>query len=137
MSGLLFLEKLNKKLDQGWKLSNVNCPQCKVTLGFHFFKKKQTLVGHPVTKEFFCIKCELPVKIVHDDDDMEVVDIVDTNTKHMEDSMDKHSIEEAEFDNMVLRNERRKRDDERSKKMGELMLQGWAMLADVCPSNCE
>ena len=25
-----YFEKLNKKLDEGWKLTNTNCPICKV-----------------------------------------------------------------------------------------------------------
>jgi len=99
----------------------MDCPQC-----------KQTLVGHPQLKQFFCIKCDLPCKVMTDDEEMEIVDIVDTTTKYSDDVDERNVIEEAEFDNMVLRNERRKKDDERSKKMGELLLQGWAMLADVC-----
>lgn len=56
------------------------------------------------------------------------VEIVSSSSK-------KASPAEDDFDNMVVAREReiqRKKQDEGSKKMGQLLLQGWAMLEDVC-----
>ena len=44
-------------------------------------------------------------------------------------------ITAEEYENMVLKREaERRKSDQHSKKMGELLLQGWAMLEDCCQS---
>jgi uncharacterized Zn finger protein (UPF0148 family) len=116
MSGISVFQKISQKLEEGWKLTNVSCPICKTSI-----------VGHPKTKEFYCVKCEMPAKMSEDDDDdieIEVIGNGPTKTTEIED-----------FDNMIISRNNdpsRKRADELSKKMGDLLLQGWAMLEDTC-----
>jgi uncharacterized Zn finger protein (UPF0148 family) len=117
MSGISVFQKISQKLDEGWKLTNVSCPICKTCI-----------VGYPKTKEFYCVKCDMPAKIGGEDDDYEVeVEVIGNEPKKI--------TEIEEFDNMVIsRNNdpKRKRADELSKKMGDLLLQGWTMLEDTC-----
>jgi hypothetical protein len=75
----------------------------------------------------------MPAKIMSNDDDydLEIVNMGETDTKVGNKTVEDDFADE--YDNMVLKNsEKRRKDDERSKKMGDLLLQGWAMLADVC-----
>lgn len=46
-----FFEKLNKKLDEGYKLTDYACPLC-----------KKSVVLNPSDKTLFCIGCNLPIK---------------------------------------------------------------------------
>ncbi len=49
---------MNKKLDDGWKLTTTNCPICNFSV-----------IYNPKDKSMFCIKCNLPVKF-----DGEIID---------------------------------------------------------------
>jgi uncharacterized Zn finger protein (UPF0148 family) len=77
----------------------------------------------------YCVKCEMPVKMemneVEEDDDVEVIGSGSKGSPQDED----------DFDNMVIQRQRElknQKSDELSKKMGEKLIQGWAMLEDVC-----
>jgi uncharacterized Zn finger protein (UPF0148 family) len=125
MSALEILGRINRRLDDGWKMSNQSCPVCKTII-----------LGHPETKEFYCVKCEMPAKIVADDEEYEIEVIGSSN--YNKEAVEEIDYEEynKELDNMVFskkREEERKKSDALSKKMGDLLLQGWAMLEDTCP----
>eukprot|EP00330_Aristerostoma_sp_ATCC50986_P011208 CAMPEP_0114591234 /NCGR_PEP_ID=MMETSP0125-20121206/13333_1 /TAXON_ID=485358 ORGANISM="Aristerostoma sp., Strain ATCC 50986" /NCGR_SAMPLE_ID=MMETSP0125 /ASSEMBLY_ACC=CAM_ASM_000245 /LENGTH=141 /DNA_ID=CAMNT_0001789219 /DNA_START=148 /DNA_END=573 /DNA_ORIENTATION=+ len=94
-------------------------------------------MGHPKSGEFYCVKCDMPAKFEFDDEhnaqsseNEKVYDTMETTKDtHKDDAPE--TIEE--FDNMVLRREQeRRKSDLMSKKMGELLLQGWAMLEESC-----
>lgn len=116
-SGLSIFKKISQKLDEGWKLTNVNCPICNTSI-----------IGQLNPKQFYCVKCEMPVKIEEDED--EDVEVIGSRNGSNEGKQ-----EVNDFDNMLYAKEneaKRKKADELSKKMGEKLLQGWAMLEDSC-----
>ena len=47
-----FFEKMNKKLDEGYKLTDTNCPQC-----------NKSIMYDPKEKTLYCIGCMMPVKL--------------------------------------------------------------------------
>lgn len=107
---------MNKKLEQGWKLTDADCPICKTTI-----------LCNTTTKEMYCVSCEMPVKFTPEEveEDTEV-EIVGSNDK---------PNEYEDFNNMIIKRENdpeRKKANELSKKTGELLLQGWTMLGDSC-----
>ena len=70
----------------------------------------------------------MPVKFEPEEEDEEV-EVINSNGS----AGKKNDVEE--FDNMLFSKEyeaKRKRADELSKKTGELLLKGWAMLEDTC-----
>ncbi len=70
----------------------------------------------------------MPVKFEPEEEDEEV-EVINSNGS----AGKKNEVEE--FDNMLFSKEyeaKRKRADELSKKTGELLLKGWAMLEDTC-----
>lgn len=121
MSGITIFQKINKKLDEGWKLTNVNCPICQTTI-----------VGHPTSKQFYCVKCEMPAKLdMEEDDDLEV-EVIGSGSKK---GSNGESRDIEEFDNMIISKENEVKKSPKpdlSKKMGELLLQGWAMMEESC-----
>ena len=74
----------------------------------------------------------MPVKIESDEvEDTEVEVVGNSNTS----SGDKNNNEFDDYENMVFAREndpKRKKADELSKKMGDYLLQGWAMLEESC-----
>jgi uncharacterized Zn finger protein (UPF0148 family) len=127
MSALDILQRINRKLDQGWKMSDQTCPVCKTII-----------VGNLTTKEFYCCKCEMPAKIVFadqsDEEDYDVEVISPNKYEVIDDSKSKEKeITPTEYENMIFKREaERRKTDDLSKKMGELLLKGWAMLEDTC-----
>jgi len=126
MSALEILSRINKKLDEGWKMSDQSCPICHTII-----------MGNPATKEFYCVKCQMPAKIFQDDEEGEI-EIVSSSgngksaNKNKNGSIDSFEKEE-EYENMIFKREaERRKSDEMSKKMGEYLLQGWTMLEDCC-----
>jgi len=120
MSGFAIFQKINAKLDEGWKLSNISCPVCSTVI-----------LGNPTSKQFYCFKCEMPAKVEIEDDE-EDVEVVNSGSGNGSATKPK---EVEEFDNMIFAKEneaRRKKGDEMSKKMGEYLLKGWAMLEEAC-----
>lgn len=117
MSGFGVFAKMNKKLEEGWKLTDADCPICKTTI-----------VGNPTTKEMYCVSCEMPVKITKEEEEEDTeVEVVGNH--------DKPDNEYEDFDNMVIQRQNdpeRKKANDLSKKTGELLLQGWTMLGDTC-----
>jgi len=99
-------------------------------------------MGNPATKEFYCVKCQMPAKIFQDDEEGEI-EIVSSSgngksaNKNKNGSIDSFEKEE-EYENMIFKREaERRKSDEMSKKMGEYLLQGWTMLEDCCLGNLE
>jgi len=122
MSGFAIFQKINAKLDEGWKLSNISCPVCNTII-----------LGNPTSKQFYCFKCEMPAKVEVEEEE-EDVEIVNSGSGNGNGSATKVN-EVEEFDNMLFAKEneaRRKKGDEMSKKMGEYLLKGWAMLEEAC-----
>jgi uncharacterized Zn finger protein (UPF0148 family) len=127
MSALEVLQKINKKLDQGWKMSDQTCPVCKTII-----------VGNLTTKEFYCCKCDMPAKFVFDDEESDDGFEVQHHSPHKFEVIEAEKPKEKEvtpeeYDNMIFKREQeRRKSDVLSKKMGDLLLQGWAMLEDTC-----
>jgi uncharacterized Zn finger protein (UPF0148 family) len=120
MSGFGIFQKINAKLDEGWKLTNASCPICNTSI-----------LGKHDSKDLYCVKCEMPVRFEPEEEEDEVEVI---NSGSGNGSAGKRN-EVEEFENMLFSKEneaRRKKADELSKKTGELLLKGWAMLEDTC-----
>lgn len=76
----------------------------------------------------------MPVKMADEED--EDIEVIGSGSGNGNDAEKLQELDD--FDNMLYmkqNEERRKKSDMLSKKMGEYLLQGWAMLQDAC-SDC-
>jgi uncharacterized Zn finger protein (UPF0148 family) len=96
-----YFAKINKLLDEGWVMSNLNCPDC-----------KGTILYNTTEKSAICCKCDktMDVQIEKEEENYDTID------------------EEPEMITQVPKKDY----DDGSKKIGELLLQGWCMRETSC-----
>ncbi|KAL4430258.1 hypothetical protein ABPG74_014817 [Tetrahymena malaccensis] len=124
-----FFTLLNKKLDEGWKLTDSNCPIC-----------KSSIVYNPKDKSLFCIKCDKPCKIEAD-----IIDNQEEESNSRKESSNENNkkqqnlnddsdsdFDEYEFKWNMNKNAPPSRTDEISKLLSQKLLQGYAMLQECC-----
>ncbi|KAL4462136.1 hypothetical protein ABPG72_010452 [Tetrahymena utriculariae] len=124
-----FFNLLNKRLDEGWKLTDSNCPIC-----------KSSIIYNPKDKSLFCIKCDKPCKIEGDIIDNQEQESKSTKEsqaatsnkqKDLNDDSDS-DFDEYEFKWNMNKNAPPSRTDEISKLLSQKLLQGYAMLQECC-----
>ncbi|EWS72413.1 sjogren'S syndrome/scleroderma autoantigen 1 protein (macronuclear) [Tetrahymena thermophila SB210] len=121
-----FFSQLNKKLDEGWKLTDSNCPICNFSI-----------IYNPKDKSLFCIKCDKPCKIEADiifnqeeQSNSKKQEQVGNTKKQQDDS--ESDFDEYEFKWNMNKNAPTSRTDEISKLLSQKLLQGYAMLQECC-----
>lgn len=118
---------MNKKLDEGWKLTDSNCPIC-----------RSSILYNPKDKSLFCLKCNIPCKMENEiiDYQPEVTEstksAVDKKTSVMDNAHDDSDYDEDEFKWNMGKNNVPSRTDEISKLLSQKLLQGYAMLQECC-----
>lgn len=96
-------EEMNRKLDMGWKLTDTTCSECKSVVMFN-----------PVKNTLVCLSGKHP------------------NSQKPFESPKSDSSENEFVELAAPVVTKKSRSDEVSKKLGEKLVQGWAMLQDAC-----
>lgn len=108
----------------GWKMLATCCPVCHMAL----FSKGD---------EMRCTRCDLPVRLQASDHLGNQEETDANNEVESESMLDEKDVDEptVSYEQMKLDYAaRRKQSDLVSGKIGEKLLQGWAMLVDTCPN---
>lgn len=125
-----FIKRSSQMMLQGWRLLAISCPICNSPL----LSKGEVI---------HCAGCDMPVKI---DNSMEEMSSGKSSVKEEIISEDKElELDEEEDDDIdipssfeELKKEydaKRKQKDASSAKLGDKLLRGWIMLAQVCPNE--
>ena len=119
-----YFVKMNQRLDEGWKLTDTNCPFCSASV-----------MISPSLKDFFCCKCNKSVEIEIEEEEVENKSSVLNNLKQ-EDKINKQEETFNEIDYKNLKKQQEiisNKTNQSSKKMSDKLLKGWTMLEDCCP----
>jgi uncharacterized Zn finger protein (UPF0148 family) len=109
-----FFEAMNKKLDEGWKMTDGSCEKC-----------NSLVMYNPVNNTYNCLKCHKPVDLVASE--KQDPEHKKKEVEYAEEFTKKESMKTVED-----RQPNVTRSDEISKQMSNKLLQGWAMLEKSC-----